>query len=185
MNKNLIVFCPGFSGLPPKRFNPLLRRLESDFDVVSMGYESFGRGDITDTAKTILHVVKPLRELYAHITFLGHSMGGLVARKVLSLDPTVGDSLVTIGTPHKGTQAAIWPFWSIAQMKPYSKFLTYLGKPEVPTLTLTGAWDFLVPDGSMPGIKNIVIPKGEHSLMLASSRVYGEIYCWLKYELLE
>lgn len=198
MSRNLVVFCPGYSGLPPKRYNPLLKRLEPEFDTVSINYRNFGRGDITDTAGRVLRVIRPLREKYDHISFIGHSMGGLVARKALVIDPSVGDSLITIGTPHRGTQAAMTLLsgllggWSVNQMRPGSLFLSYLDQKNLqdnlPILTITGQWDFLVPDGSIAtgdkDIKNVKIPRGEHTLMLASTRVYGEIYCWLKYEVL-
>jgi len=196
MANNLIVFCPGYSGLPPARFNPLLKKFSKDgFDIVSIRYENFGRGDITDTAKRAIRVTRPLRTYYDHISFIGHSMGGLVARKALNLSPMVGDSLVTIGTPHRGVQGASGAFTGLGgkaalQMRSHSKFLTNLGPVTHPTLTLTGDWDILVPDASVPlheaslNVKNLKIPRGEHTGMLGSNRVYGEIYSWLTYEVL-
>lgn len=191
MPNNLIVYTPGYSGMPPAKLNPLLRKFSNEgFDTLSINYKNFGRQDISDTARRTVKVLSPLRDSYNHITLLGHSMGGLVARKALSLSPRLADSLVTIGSPHKGSEAALRPFArlfggrSVRQMTPDSKYLKYLGEPTVPTLTLTGEWDALVKDASLPCAKNITIPHGEHSAMLFSDRVFGEIYSWLQYEVI-
>lgn len=198
MQNNLIVYLPGYSGMPPAKLNPLLRRFSQEgFDTLSINYKNFGRGDITDTAKRVNRVIHPLKGKYDWITLIGHSMGGLVARKMLCQDISVADSLITLGSPHRGTQAASRPFWwlggkAVGQMQSASKFLAYLGWPQKPTLTVTAKWDVLVPDGSWPllseyekaHVSNIQVPGGHLGLIL-SSRVFGEIYSWLQYEVID
>lgn len=199
---NLVIFCPGYSGLPPKKLNPLLYRFHREgWKTVSVNYRNFGRGDITSTAERVVHVANLYRKDFDHVALIGHSMGGLVARKALLMDSTIGDSLVTLGSPHRGTQAANTAFWwlggwSVGQMKPDSRFLTHLNYPTTPTLTVTGTKDLLVKDGSIgvrvlsaraargkeiQDVTNLELPN-THMGLITNPRVFGEVYCWLQYE---
>lgn len=202
-SKNLIVYCPGYSGLPFPQWNPLLRRFKNEgFDVVSINYKNFGRGSISETADRVVNVIKPLRDQYDHVTLVGHSMGGLVARKALMKDVTVADSLATLGTPHRGTEAAISPLWwiggkSVGQMQPASKTIRFLTVPKVPTLTIGGKYDLLVKDAELPTnlsyegpiediltVRHIELPTTHLGLIL-SYRAFGELLAWIQYEVLQ
>lgn len=198
MPTNLIAYLPGYTGLPPAKYNPLLKRFrDAGYDTISVNYTYFGRGSIANTAKRTNRVLEPLRQHYEHITLVGHSMGGLVARKALIDNPQVSDSLVTLGSPHRGVQAAIRPFWwlggkSVKEMGRTSKFLADLDLAhileDIPTLTISGQRDLIVKDASMnvidPAIKHIEVPTTHLGLIL-SPRVYGEIAAWLTYDILD
>lgn len=118
-------------------------------------------------------------------------MGGLVARKALCANASVADSLVTIATPHRGTQAAMTPLSRIfggralAQMRPESEFLTSMTKLDIPVLTISAQWDLLVKDASLTGVKNVEIPYTEHFGIIAAYPTFGEIFSWLTYDILD
>lgn len=69
---------------------------------------------------------------YDRVHIVGHSMGGLVARyyvQRLGGDRHV-HTVVTLGTPHEGTQMARFVPWPVArQMRPGSDVLTELAEP--------------------------------------------------------
>lgn len=207
MPKNLIVYFPGYTGLPTKNLNPLLHKFSrDDFRCLSIKYKNFGRDDMTKLAE---ESVKQINKLYLNkfdsVTYIGHSMGGLVAREVSQ--STKPDFLITLGTPHKGVKSAVSSFagiggQSVLQMRPKSEFLNNLVYPDVPTLAVTGGWDFIVRDGSVVEIyrkgpdsygsgkskhdpKNIKIPRTTHLGLITNYRTYGEIYSWLVYDCLE
>lgn len=208
MPKNLIVYFPGYTGMPKSMFNPLLRKFRRDgFTTYSVKYNLFGRGDISDLAKSAVEQISKLdMPRYDSVTFIGHSMGGLVARKTANsiVSP---DFLITLGSPHKGVQSALSPFsWigghSVLQMRPKSTYSQYLAYPDIPTLAVTGDWDYIVRDGSAVEIyrkgpdpygpdkskhdpKNIKIPRTTHLGLITNYRTYGEIYSWLVYEQLD
>lgn len=197
-SKNLIIYFPGYTGLPKSKFNPLLRKFRRDgFTTYSVKYNLFGRGDISDLAR------EAAKQIFKHVditkfdtvTYIGHSMGGLVARKVASTVSRGCDYLITLGSPHRGVQAASGPFaWlggkSVLQMRQGSQFLMRCADIGVPALAITGEWDLLVKDASVntdvPGdcrtqIKNIKVPT-THIGLITGYRTYGEIYSWLVYD---
>ncbi|OAS25352.1 alpha/beta fold hydrolase [Methylobacterium platani] len=54
-------------------------------------------------------IVTAIRREAGHpIVLVGHSMGGLVARHLAAADPDLAAGLVTLGTPHRGSEAADW-----------------------------------------------------------------------------
>lgn len=69
---------------------------------------------------------------YERIHVVGHSLGGLVARYAvqrLGVDRHV-HTLVTLGTPHRGTWPARWiPVPVVRQLRPDSELLTELAEP--------------------------------------------------------
>jgi pimeloyl-ACP methyl ester carboxylesterase len=74
--------------------------------------------DVVDELGEIIHIAKSLTD--AGVVLIGHSRGGLVARKyLLKKDPSV-KGLVTIATPHHGSSVAhlaryIAPFASVLE----------------------------------------------------------------------
>jgi triacylglycerol lipase len=112
------------------------------------------------------------------LIMVGHSMGGLVARAYLRLH---GGSkvarLVTLGTPHGGSELARVGFGGNArQMEPGNPWLTALAGTEVPvdTLTIFSPYDnYVMPPSNLllPGAQARVIDGVCHLSMLYSPRV--------------
>lgn len=85
------------------------------------------------------------------VDVVAHSMGGLVARAMLRLvEPYRIGRIVTIGTPHQGTQLARWlPCAGARQMRPDSSWLRALnaeqaGRLPVPLLGIYSLEDNIV-----------------------------------------
>lgn len=174
-----IVFLPGFSGLPPRTYNPLLHSLAQDHNVVSIKYKIFGFGDMRLTANRVEHVLEDNFSGQS-VCLVGHSMGGLVARCV---DPGLYDSFVTLGSPHNGVQRAFrglydlrtFPIRSVQQMSPDSDFVKNLPlRAEKPQLHISGEWDLIVPPGSIK-LETKKAPRATHLGLLTSSYVLEEI----------
>jgi len=101
------------------------------------------------------------------ITLIAHSMGGLVARVYLQ---QLGgqrrvDTLVTIGTPHRGSLATAYlPTRLVSQLKPDGPFLEYLnGLPapeDVRTISIAAHDDLMV----LPR-EAAICPFGEHRML--------------------
>lgn len=71
----------------------------------------------------------------AQVTLIGHSMGGLVCRRLLTIhsQPRIA-KLVTLGTPHHGSHYARWLLGKNAeQMRVGSDWLASLARAEAPT----------------------------------------------------
>ncbi|HMA47473.1 MAG TPA: alpha/beta fold hydrolase [Frankiaceae bacterium] len=116
-------------------FNKLRRSLRRrGFDrVVTVNLPMMYR-DIPAAARKLAAQVEKLCERtgYERIHIVGHSLGGLVARyyvQRLGGDARV-HTLVTLGTPHKGTLAAhLLPQRVVRQMRPGSHILAELDEP--------------------------------------------------------
>jgi pimeloyl-ACP methyl ester carboxylesterase len=84
-----------------------------EFEVLTWGYAST-RGDIDEHAEALAGMIEAL-EGVEEISFVAHSMGGLVVRRYLAMGPsgTLPDArirrLVMLGTPNQGAaRARLW-----------------------------------------------------------------------------
>jgi len=112
------------------------------------------------------------------IALLGHSMGGLVARAYLQSHGEVRVArLVTLGTPHQGSELARIGFGANArQMRPHSAWLQALGRPQ-PALAALAIYspqdNFVMPPSllELAGAENRTIDGLGHLAMLYSPRL--------------
>jgi pimeloyl-ACP methyl ester carboxylesterase len=101
--------------------------------VWSMNYQIW-TSDLRAAARKLATTIEAICEQtgYERIHVIGHSMGGLVARyyiQQLGGDARI-HTLVTLGTPHRGTQAArLLPTSVCRQMRPESDVLAELDQP--------------------------------------------------------
>jgi triacylglycerol lipase len=93
------------------------------------------------------HLKRQRLKINAPIVLVGHSMGGLVSRAWLerhSETSVVG--LVTLGTPHQGSETARWlNFPNLVQMRPDSEWLNQLSQsPCLKSIAIYSLHDNLV-----------------------------------------
>ncbi|MDD2918022.1 alpha/beta fold hydrolase [Rhodoferax sp.] len=89
---------------------------------------------IEDYTPQIQQAVQQLKQATgaARVTLVGHSMGGLVIRAWLRRHGSaVVAKIITLGTPHQGTNSAAWPLTTnVAQMNWHSPWLQALQAAE-------------------------------------------------------
>lgn len=186
--RRAIVFAPGWGGLPPKALNPLLGRFTAGWDTISLNYPNHGFDSLGTTAKALSEQLKIIRPSYDHITWIGHSMGGLIPWYLFEAEVQI-DAFVSLGTPWNGSALAAFAPWSQSakQMRPGSEYLDDLrslaNNSDIPKLSVTGAWDFIVPkNGFLENSDIVKIPYCSHTRLIASQRAYYEIWAWLTYK---
>ena len=125
----------------------------------------------------------------AKIILICHSMGGLLARHYIShlKGKSYVEKLITIGTPHKGTQ--LWSFTHSpcgAEMRPGSNFLKKLGPipATIKTLSIFSSFDEIIlpyQNSYLKG-KNILNKEFDnlgHMRLVFSAQVYKEVQSFL------
>jgi pimeloyl-ACP methyl ester carboxylesterase len=180
----------------------LERRLRRDgYTVFSFNLGGFrqvirrGIDDLADQVRTKVERLYGRHPGMGPLTIVGHSQGGLVGcwyvkklggwRRVRAL--------VTLGTPHRGTPAALaaLPLGLVApsllQMLPRSRFLRGLQRGSWPPgVRLTSIWsrrDLLAPFPSglvetfgLPYVRNVEVEAGGHRDFLFRKRIYDAIF---------
>lgn len=192
MKPRCLVFAPGY-GDPSIVIDQLAKRFV-DYDKVVLSYHNRGVSQsIPEIAVGLLPLLDALRAGYEHITFIGHSMGGLIGRCLEFLRPGLLDAYVSIATPHGGTYLASLDRWgispSVVDMAPFTGFLEGLeSKPWIiPSLVIAAKWDQLIfPQYSAldlvgTNVEKTTIPWTEHVTVALSERTYLEIWGWLTY----
>lgn len=127
------------------------------------------------------------------VIFLGHSMGGLIAKE-LSAHCT---HYISLATPHQGTTfAKLAPPKVVKSLTPSGYDMIpgsdYLRGLEAvsealrakPCLSVSGQFEELVRPAKTTkfGDKHIIIPKANHLTLPLVYRTFAEIYAWLTYE---
>jgi len=202
MNNKLLIFGPGF-GDPNVVIDQLAKKFNKGFDRIVLSYPDRGtRISITDICDDLYDPLSMLCRQYKFVGFVGHSMGGLVGRRLMFLsgDEKLFDAYVSIASPHSGTRlVSLLPRSlverlspSAADMRPGSNFLRLLdevGVPkDIPCMTIAAALDTLVWPSSSTRIKgvkdHVTIPKTSHLTVALSNRTFLEIWGWLTYGIL-
>ncbi len=184
-----VVFCHGYMG-DATNFVLLRRRL------YGAGFKSqaavwlwpFWRSCAEYAALIERRVAAVLERTGAPAADLvAHSMGGLAGRRLLAGSGGAGDGvrrLVTIGSPHRGTVAALaGPGASALDLRPGSAFLrgldgdlALLGAGRV--LSIYGGFDWIAPPATAhvpPPQENLHFPGLGHSALLLSRRVASAV----------
>jgi hypothetical protein len=170
----------------------LRRRYEKmGFDVVYGSYPDRGFNTIDGSARDVERVLNALRPHYKHITFVGHSMGGLIGRYLVQVlgRADLMDAYISMGTPHKGTHVARLGVASPSarEMCPRSSLLGSLGDvwPEtIPAFSLQAGLDWIVfpQNSSNPGFSTHgYIKSCTHAGLLVHPRAFLECWAWLTY----
>jgi triacylglycerol lipase len=131
------------------------------------------------------HLAPRIREIVAHhgnspVHVVAHSMGGLVMRRALHVDPQLPvASVVTLGTPHHGSMMASFGISPAArQMRIGSAFLAGLpAEPPVPFISISSGMDNVVlpNEHAVFGCRSIQLDDVGHLSLLYSQRVFEAV----------
>jgi pimeloyl-ACP methyl ester carboxylesterase len=168
-------------------FLPLARRLAAAGLGPVLGFEYWTLGKTASAARKLAAYVDEVRAATgaADVDVIGHSMGGVVGRYFVQLGGGDGvvRNLVTIGSPHAGTDvSAIGIGRPTKELFFGSTLLERLRTAPLPRTTrMTVIWsrcDGLVPgarQARLPGADELVFDDLGHLSMLFSRRVADEI----------
>ncbi|MYL83194.1 alpha/beta fold hydrolase [Desulfovibrio aerotolerans] len=145
--------------------------------VAILAYRSLGT-DFEAEAQRLLAVLRATLAPDAPLCFLGHSLGGLLARR-LAAEPDLARrtrAIVTLGTPHQGSALAILAVGRLGRsLRPGSRLLARLAAlPDPPGARCTALYSpvdgLVVPDTGLdpgrPGWQHVVTPPVAHVAML-------------------
>ena len=145
--------------------------------VVIPAYRSIGT-DFETEAQRLLAVLRATVAPDAPLCFLGHSLGGLLARR-LAAEPDLARrtrAVVTLGTPHQGSSLAVLAVGRLGRsLRPGSPLLARLAAlPDPPGARCTALYSpvdgLVVPDVGLdpgrPGWQQVVTPPVAHVAML-------------------
>ncbi|NBX92578.1 MAG: alpha/beta fold hydrolase [Proteobacteria bacterium] len=166
--------------------------------LAAKGWHHFREMDLLTSVYTIPRLaervrceVDKLREEYQtdQIDIVAHSMGGIIARYYLQKlnGDGVAKNLITLGTPHQGTQ---WSKYSllphIRELQPASNLLKELNGLEPPQKTravsVSGTLDIMMSPATAPqwsGVRHIELKNVGHAGLLFSKRVFQIVACHL------
>lgn len=145
--------------------------------VVVPAYRSYGT-DFETEAKRLAEAVRQWIPADAPLCFLGHSLGGLMARR-LAAEPDLGRrtlAIVTLGTPHQGSALAVLALGRLGRsLRPGSPLLARLARlPDPPGARCTALCSpvdgLVAPDAGLdpgrPGWRVVLTPPASHVAML-------------------
>lgn len=162
-DKGTVLLIPGHGG-DLTSLNGLSKALSADGYVVKKVDIGDGSGDINSYADRVVNLAS---DAPGPISLVGYSQGGLIARAAAQINPDLFGRIVTIATPHAGTQVAALAAafkvncdLSCRQMVPGSDFLRGLTLPAVADrwLALYTSGDQVVlpvEAAALPGATNI------------------------------
>jgi pimeloyl-ACP methyl ester carboxylesterase len=177
-----IILVHGYA-MNRANFLPLAARLSRAGLGPVIGFEYWTLGKTASAARRLAALVAEVRERTgaATVDIVGHSMGGVVGRYYVALGGGDGvvANLITLGSPHAGTDAsAVGIGRPIRELLGGSSLLTRLATAKPPTATrITVIWssaDALVPgarEARLAGVEELVFDDLGHLGLLASRRV--------------
>jgi len=181
-----IVVVHGYA-MNRANFVPLAARLARAGLGPVIGFEYWSLGKTASAARRLGRFIDEIRVATgaAEVDVIGHSMGGVVGRYYVTLGGGDGivRNLITIGTPHSGTDLSALGIGRPAHELLFgSSLLTRLETAPRPRHTRTTViWsrvDALVPgahDAHLDGVDEMVVEDRGHLSMLVSKRVADAI----------
>ena len=156
------------------------------------GFEYWSLGRTSKAARRLARYVDRVREATGseRVDLIGHSLGGVVSRYYVVLGGGASRvrNLITIGTPHRGTDVSGFGLGrSSRELYPDSSLLNRLDAARLPAdVRCTAIWsrsDALVPgagNAHLTGVEEIIYDDLGHLSMLTSRRVATEIISRLR-----
>lgn len=198
MSRRLIFVCPGWGKVDMAWYIMRNKFLKADFDVIYSNYPKNGFISIKQSAETTVKALEAIQGSYDHVTFIGHSMGGLIGRYIVQVmnRHDLFDAYVSMGTPHQGTIMSYFAAWSESarEMMPRSPFYKTLHNEwphdKIPVLTILAGLDGIVlPRASAlfggDQATAVHIKRATHTSLLVHPQVFYEIWAWLIYNLFD
>lgn len=187
-----ILLIHGFLGTRGSMYMLERRLIEDGFCVFSFNLGTLNTRDIRRSAFLIHRKIERIlaQTSWEQIDIVAHSMGGLIGLYYIKKLGGHGRvrKMVTMGTPYRGTWAALIGVATLGlfstsswQLLPRSRFLDELANGPVPegveVYSLAAARDWLcpVPSTRVSGARAMTVPFGHSSLVVS-----GEVYERLK-----
>jgi len=186
-----IILLHGYA-MNRANFLPMARRLASAGLGPVFGFEYWSLGRTSKAAQRLGRYVERVCEATAspRVDLIGHSMGGVVSRYYAALGGGAHRirNLITIGTPHRGTDVSGFGFGRPSrELYPGSALLERLDSARLPSeIRVTAIWsrsDALVPgarNARLRGVEEIIYEDLGHLTLLTSRRVTAEIVARLR-----
>ncbi len=143
-----MLFVHGFLASSPV-LDPMRRALSTRTGADTIAHNHFPTDDFQAVARTIAQRARAHRGR-RRLVLVGHSLGGLLARYAAEVEGAPADLLITVATPHRGTDSARGVPGSMANaLLPESTVLRHLG-PEspLPHLSILSEDDQVIPSQS-------------------------------------
>lgn len=192
-NNRLVVMASGWTK-PDWLWWPMASRFETlGYDTLRCSYTKNGFDDIEESAEAALVLIDGVAQYYDHVTFIGHSMGGLTGRYAIQVLGAPVNSYVSLGSPHRGSRLAWLAPWSrsAVQMRPGSDFLGQLDAcewpDEVPALGVQARFEEIVLPRASAKIDfgdNVTV-NANHASLPVHQRTFLEIWAWLTYNVFD
>ncbi len=123
--------------------------------------------------------IRALAQTSKDVVVIAHSMGGLVARRALSQDPSLPISkIITLGTPHAGTLLAHTAIGENGrQMRPHSQFLRgFTGSSDLMFTVASRHDNVAIPyTAALCGSNTLLVEGVGHMSLLADRRVLEKV----------
>jgi len=126
----VVVFVHGFLAYGPV-FDPMRRRVERELGLPTLGFSYGLRVPFDSICGRLEAFIEERVDPATTISLVAHSMGGLVARQYLleGRGRERVDRLITLATPHGGTDSARFARGSLREaLRPGGALLTRLGR---------------------------------------------------------
>lgn len=195
-----VILLQGFMGSSGV-LKPLEKYLnERNWNVILLDLGYFNIRDIRESAERLLYEVERILDQYSdrfnfkQVDIVAHSMGGLIALYYIKQlgGHRLVRKLVSLGTPFRGTWAAILGIAAfglfskgIWQLHPRSDFLKKLRSDfehmnKVEILSIAAQYDSLIPPEScfLKGANNRILPLG-HAGLIMDERVFEAVQLYL------
>lgn len=180
-NKSTLVVLPGFS-TPAGSLRTLIKTgRERGFNINPVKLR-LSISSITSNAVRTVQAVRTLEEKIDNMAMLAFSMGGLVARKALQIDPELPISrVITLGTPHQGSVLAQHLQWipSCREAADPVFIASLAGPADSRVVSIAARADEIVPpeNSVLAGASNITIEEaGTHHSLIENPVVLKRIF---------
>ncbi len=174
-----VVFVHGYFAAGPV-FDPLRKAVLGGLGAPTLDLTYGPHRDFESIAAELGDRIQREVEAQRRVLLVGHSLGGLLARWYVQEQGGRAIGLVTLATPHGGTNAAKRVPGSLARaLDPRGKVLRRLGnRVGIPHLAIAGGKDRVVPTSSALAVEDADVAVYDHlghNTLLYDAEVHGRV----------